>query len=98
VANVILSSTDKWDKGVRLNKDVKKDNSLKKSMIFSFSLIGQIGFATALPLVIFGLFGRYLDGKLETTPYLFLTGILFATIQIYFYIRSIVKRAMKNFE
>lgn len=66
-------------------------------MIFSFSLIGQIGFATALPLVIFGLLGRYLDNKYGTAPYLFLTGIFLATVQIYFYIRKIVEKANKNF-
>jgi len=81
-----------------LNKDNKKENSLKKSLIFSFSLLGQIGFATALPLVIFGLLGRYLDNKFGTSPYLFLIGILFATIQIYFYIREIVKKSMNNFD
>lgn len=78
-------------------KDDNKENSLKKSIVFSFSLIGQIGFATAIPLVVFGLLGRYLDGKFGTTPYLFLVGIAVATIQIYFYIRSIVQRVIKNF-
>ncbi len=80
-----------------MNRDEKKDNSLKKNVIFSFSLIGQVGFATALPLVIFGLLGRYFDNKFETSPYLFLLGLLIATIQIYFYIRGIVKNAMKDF-
>jgi cyanate permease len=80
-----------------MKNEGKKDDSLKKSMIFSFSLIGQIGFATALPLVIFGLFGRYLDSKFGTTPYLFLAGILLATIQIYFYIRKIVRGAIQEF-
>lgn len=76
----------------------RKENSLKKSIIFSFSLIGQIGFATALPLVIFGLLGRYLDHKLGTSPYLFLLGILIATVQIYFYIRKIVRDATDRFD
>jgi F0F1-type ATP synthase assembly protein I len=80
-----------------MNRDKKKDDSLKKNVIFSFSLIGQIGFATALPLVIFGLLGQYLDNKLGTSPYLFLLGLLIATIQIYFYIRKIVHDAMDRF-
>lgn len=70
---------------------------MKKSLIFSFSLIGQIGFATALPLVIFGLIGRYFDQKYGTSPYLFLAGILIATFQVYFYLKKIVKSARKNF-
>jgi hypothetical protein len=44
---------------------------MKKNLLFSFGLIGQIGFATAIPLVIFGLLGRYLDHRLNTAPYLF---------------------------
>lgn len=79
------------------NKNDKKEDSLRNSVVFSFSLIGQIGFATALPLVIFSLLGKYFDNKLGTSPYLFLLGILIATIQIYFYIRKIVKKAMGNF-
>lgn len=72
--------------------------TLKKSLIFSFSLLGQIGFATALPLLIFGLLGRYLDHKYGTGPYLFLTGLVVATIQIYFYLKNIVKKAFEHFE
>lgn len=78
-------------------EDRKKDDSLKKSMIFSFSLIGQVGFATALPLVIFGLLGRYLDDKYGTAPYLFLVGLFLATIIVYFTLRKIVKDAIRNF-
>ena len=69
---------------------------MKKSLVFSFSLIGQIGFATATPLVIFGLLGRYLDNQYATSPWLFLLGILLATVQIYFYLRSIVRRASQS--
>jgi len=66
-------------------------------MIFSFSLIGQIGFATALPLVIFGLLGRYLDNKYGTAPYLFLAGLFLATVIVYFTLRKIVRDAIRNF-
>ncbi|OQB05840.1 MAG: putative F0F1-ATPase [bacterium ADurb.Bin212] len=69
---------------------------MKKSLIFSFSLIGQIGFATAIPLVIFGLIGRYLDKQFSTAPWLFLFGLMLATLQIYFYLRSIVRKASES--
>ncbi len=69
---------------------------MKKSLIFSFSLIGQIGFATATPLVLFGIAGRYFDRKLGTAPWLFLVGLAIATIQIFFYIKSIVRKANDN--
>lgn len=71
---------------------------MKKSLVFSFSLIGQIGFATALPLVIFGLIGQKLDHKFGTAPYLFILGLLIATIQIFFYLRRIIKKAQKEFQ
>jgi F0F1-type ATP synthase assembly protein I len=66
---------------------------LKNSLVFSFSLIGQIGFATALPLVMFGLLGRYLDKIYGTAHWFFFAGLLIATIQVFFYLRYIVKKA-----
>jgi len=71
---------------------------MKKSLLFSFGLIGQIGFTTAIPLVAFGLFGRYLDQKINTAPYLFLLGLAIATVVVYFAIRQVVQRAMKEFD
>ncbi len=71
---------------------------MKKSLIFSFGLIGEIGFATALPLVIFGKLGRYLDTRWGTTPYLFYTGVALASIQIFFYLWMIVKKASEDFQ
>lgn len=67
---------------------------LKKSLLFSFSFIGQIGFSTALPLVVFGILGRYLDKKYETSPYLLLLGILIATAIVFFIARKIVRNAI----
>ena len=69
---------------------------MKNSLIFSFSLIGQIGFATALPLVIFGILGRYLDKIYGTAHWFFFAGLLLATIQVFFYLRYIVKRASEQ--
>ena len=71
---------------------------MKKSLIFSFSVIGQIGFATAIPLVLFSLLGRYLDRLFGTSPYLFLAGIVVATVLVYFILRQIVKQTIKAFE
>lgn len=86
-----LSSTYKYPEAL-------ERGALKKSLIFSFSLISQIGFATAIPLVMFGLIGRYLDRKYGTSPYLLLLGLAIATVQIYFYIKKIIKSALKEFE
>jgi len=69
---------------------------MKKSLLFSLSFIGSIGFATALPLVIFALLGRYLDRILNSSPYLLLSGIVFATIIIFFILRKIVREASEK--
>ena len=69
---------------------------MKKSLVFSFVFIGEIGFATAIPLVVFGLIGRYFDNRYNLSPYLFLTGILIASIQIFFYLRWLVKKASRD--
>jgi len=69
---------------------------MKKSLLFSFSYIGQIGFATAIPLVIFAVLGRWLDKKYGTSPYLLLLGILVATVQIFFYLRKIIQVASEK--
>jgi len=69
---------------------------MKKSLLFSFSYIGQIGFATAIPLVIFAGLGKWLDNLYGTSPYLLLLGILVATIQIFFYLRKIVQMASEK--
>lgn len=70
---------------------------MKKSLLFSFSLIGVVGFTTAIPLVALGLSGRYFDQKLGTAPYLFLTSLAVATIIVYFALRQIVKQAIQEF-
>ena len=75
----------------------KKEESVKESLIFSLSLLGQIGLSTAIPLVALGLGGRYLDHRFGTTPYLFLLGLLVATVIIFFTLKKIVKEATASF-
>lgn len=77
-------------------KQTLRRSCLKNSLIFSFSLIGQVGFATALPLVIFGILGRYLDKIYNTGHWFFFAGLLIATIQVFFYLRYIVSRASER--
>jgi F0F1-type ATP synthase assembly protein I len=71
---------------------------MKKSLLFSFSLIGQIGFAVAIPLVVFGLLGKYLDNKLNTSPYLLLVGLAIGTIIAFVTVVKIAKQAIKEFD
>jgi F0F1-type ATP synthase assembly protein I len=69
---------------------------MKKSLIFSLSFIGSIGFATAVPLVVFALIGRYLDKFFNTSPYLLLLGIAIATVIIFFILKQIIKDASEK--
>ena len=63
------------------------ENNNKK---FSWSALGfawELGYSIVIPLVLFALGGRYLDKKLETSPWLLLGGlaisIVFTSIIVY---------------
>ncbi|MFA6963330.1 MAG: hypothetical protein WC227_01260 [Patescibacteria group bacterium] len=72
---------------------------MKKNLIFAYSFIGQIGLTTAIPLVFFGLLGRSLDRKyFPEHHYLFFGGLVLATAIIYFAIKQLVVKMLKQFE
>jgi len=54
----------------------EKNNEEKQ--FSALSLAGNLGWQIALPIVLFGLIGRWLDKKWETSPWLLLVGILLA--------------------
>jgi len=68
---------------------------MKKELIFSFSLIGKVGIATALPVVVFGLLGRYLDRRFMTSPKIFIALIIFSLLISILMLMQIVKEALK---
>lgn len=70
--------------------------SVKKSLLFSFSLIGTIGFATAVPLAGLSLLGRYLDGRFGTEPALFWVGLVFGSIIAFFSVKQIATDAVEK--
>lgn len=76
----------------------ERKKHLKKSLVFAFSFIGEIGFATALPLVIFGLLGRYLDNRYHTGNILFLIGLGLGTVTVVFLLCKIVIKAEEEFK
>lgn len=49
-------------------------------LLRGLALGSQIGLSLALPLVVFGLGGRWLDRRLGTFPWLFLGGMVLATV------------------
>ncbi len=71
---------------------------MKKSLLFSFSLIGVIGFATALPLLALAVFGRWLDQHFGTGRDFLYSGLVLATIIIYFTVKQIAKDAIEKFD
>lgn len=69
---------------------------MKKALLFSLSLFGQIGFGVAVPLVGLGLLGRYLDQRYNTGHVLVIAGIILATVIIFFYLKRVVKEAIEQ--
>lgn len=66
------------------DKDFKNKNSDEKepdkNKISPISLSLELGYIIAIPIVVFGLLGRLIDKKLESTPIFLLAGILLAII------------------
>ncbi len=65
--------------------DEKQKKPLNKSELVSIAF--QLGFIIAIPVVVFGFVGKWLDGKAGTHPLLTLIGIftaiVFTSIWIY---------------
>lgn len=49
-------------------------------MWIALGLAWQLGYVIVIPLVVFGLIGRFLDKKYETAPLLFFMGIILSLI------------------
>ncbi|MBI4414869.1 MAG: AtpZ/AtpI family protein [Candidatus Kerfeldbacteria bacterium] len=57
------------------------DNSKEKSAVWqALSYAWQFGYTVAVPLVILALLGRFLDRRLDTSPWLLLAGILLSMV------------------
>ncbi len=55
---------------------MNKKNENKENIWSMLSLAWELGYLIALPLVAFALVGRFLDQHFNTSPWLFLLGIL----------------------
>lgn len=61
------------------------ENPLKKPngyqyQLFAFKMLGDFGASIAVPVVIFVLIGKYLDGKYDKTPLLTILGFVLAAL------------------
>ncbi len=67
------------------NQEQKPNKTVTKSELVSIAF--QLGFIIALPVILFGYLGKWMDGKLGSYPLLTLVGvftaIVFTTIWIY---------------
>lgn len=71
---------------------------MKKTLVFSLSFIGSVGFATAVPVVALGLLGRYLDNRYQTSPKFLIILLVLSVIIVFFTLKKIVKQAIENFK
>ena len=71
----------------------KHENDRKENfkIFYSLDLAARLGFSIAIPLVVFILAGRFLDGYFNTFPIFVLAGIIFGFIvSIYEIFRSVL--------
>ncbi len=57
----------------------KKTNSYRYQL-FAFKMLGDFGFAIAVPVVLFVLVGQYLDSKYGKTPLFTILGFVLAAL------------------
>lgn len=73
-----------------------EDKEKKDSSWSVVSLAWELGYSIAVPLVALALIGRFLDKKLETSPWLLLAGIFLAitssTYIVYIKMINIIKK------
>ncbi|MDA2935795.1 AtpZ/AtpI family protein [Patescibacteria group bacterium AH-259-L05] len=74
---------------------MKKENKEKSVVWQSISIAMQLGYAIALPLVIFAIAGRILDKQYDSSPIFLLTGVvlslIISSILVFIKIQRIVK-------
>ena len=72
-------------------KDKKTEN---EGVIYALSLVFELGYIIAIPIVIFALSGRLFDRKLESSPIFLLLGISVAILLSSYFVHRKIKRIM----
>lgn len=65
-----------WRYAIFTMKESMENNKSWSAIKFAW----ELGYSIIVPLVVFALAGRFLDKKLETTPWFLLSGILISII------------------
>ncbi len=55
-------------------------NDEKSNLWQALSLLGQLGYVIAIPLVILAMVGRFIDNKYHTSPWFVIAGMFLALI------------------
>jgi F0F1-type ATP synthase assembly protein I len=69
-------------------------NKEQFKFVSALSLVFELGFAIALPIILFLFLGRWLDSMLHTSPLLLIIGILVglcvAFISVFFLVQALI--------
>ena len=68
----------------------------KFSFYYSISLVGQVGWSVAVPLVVFILIGVFLDKQFGTKPAFIFAGVGLGMIVSFFSLYKLLKPFLKN--
>jgi ATP synthase protein I len=66
----------------------KKD---KFDLYYALSLVGQVGYTVAIPLVVLAVAGVFLDNKFNTKPVMTLGGLLLGMISSFYALYRLLK-------
>jgi F0F1-type ATP synthase assembly protein I len=77
-------------------KSVNQQKQDNNPLAISFAL--ELGYSIAIPLVVLALGGRFLDKKLGTSPFLFLSAVVLSVFLSSFIVYKKSKQAIGSFE
>jgi len=72
------------------------DKNEKSNWRQALSLLGQLGYVIAIPLVILALAGRFIDKKYGTSPWFLIAGMFLALIISTFWVYRKTAEIMNN--
>ena len=74
------------------------ENREKSGFWQALGIAWELGYVIAIPIVVFGLLGRFLDKKFQTSPWLLLAGIIISIAISSFGLVSKFKKMLKKIE
>ena len=77
---------------------MKRSNNDRAYILLGFRIIGNFGAIIVLPIVFFAWFGKYLDARWGTEPFLVIVGFLLAILLSGFSIYHKAKKYRKEYE